>query len=89
MATVSILAGSYSENQKKYIQIGMNYAVAAGNAKIEELMRRCREDNHQLSYSDIVNLLMPTYTRYGVPQNQNAAGVRDAGSEDGPKVAAG
>jgi hypothetical protein len=58
--------GAYTENQRKYILIGMNYVASIHNAKIEELLRRHREDRHDITYEDVLDLLGPsTYLRNG------------------------
>jgi hypothetical protein len=72
--------GSYTDNQKKYIVIGMNYVGAVQNQKLEELLRRCREERHNPSYSDLLTLIHPEYTRNG---------IRDQGPADIDQVAAG
>lgn len=57
--------GAYTENQRKYIVIGMNYVAAVHNQRIEELLRKHREENHDVTYQDIFDLLDPGYTKNG------------------------
>ena len=56
----------------------MNTTQTAREA-LEELMRRCREDTHQPTYSDLSDLLtkFPTPSPPPVPRDHLAGGMRD------------